>query len=328
VAEGKLDPLNLAVIRAGFARLQTLEAELETPFEFRRSGLLVLINNQTHWDAWAERANRLTAAGIPTEMLDRDALKAAEPHLDTSVYWGAAYAVEGWVNPFLFCRAYARAAQRHGAVILPGSPVEKIHRTGQKIVAVEAAGSRYSADTFAVMSGAWTRPVLQLAGIDLPVDFTHVQALITEPVALTIRHTIALANFYDLIHGKEQAVAVGFNRDTHGALIVTEAVEKITERHSKTHAWGLAGISAELLELFPGLANVNVVRSWGVPTPFTPDENPLIGWVPGRANLFVGAGFMQTISSVPIVSEWMARMILGQALPIDLIAYDPARFST
>jgi sarcosine oxidase subunit beta len=326
VAEGKLDPLNLAVIRDGFARLETLDDELGMSFEFRRSGLLVLINSQQHWDNWAERAKVLTAAGIPTEMLDRESLREAEPHLNTAEYWGAAQAVEGWLNPFLYCWAFARAAQHHGAMLMPNSPVTKIHLDGQKIVAVEANGNRYSADKFVVMCGAWTSPVLQLAGVDLPIYFTHVQAFVTDPISMQLNNTIALANFYDLIHGKDQAVAVGFNQDAHGALIVTESVEKSSDLHRGTNAWGLAGISAELLKLYPGLEHVNIVRSWGVPTPFTPDEEPIIGWVPKRDNLFVAAGFMQTITSVPVVSTWMAQMILGEALPVDLSAYAPARF--
>lgn len=326
VAEGKLDPFSLAVIREGFSHLQTLEDELGMPFGFRRTGLLVLINSGQHWDEWSERAKVLTNAGIPTEMLDQRALQEAEPYLDTAEYLGAAYAIEGWLNPFLYCWAFAIAAQRHKATLQPYSPVTKMYLEGEQIAAVESQGRRYFADKYIVMCGAWTAPVLQLAGIDLPVYFTHAQAFITDPVPQTLINTIALANFYDLIHGMNQAVAVGFNQDAHGALIVTEAVEKTSQLHTNTNAWGLAGISTDLLKLYPDLANVNIIRAWGVPTPFTPDEDPIIGWLPGCDNLFVAAGFMQTITSVPVVSEWMAQMILGDEFPVNLRPYSPTRF--
>jgi sarcosine oxidase subunit beta len=327
VAEGKLDDFNLTIIRKGFQKLKNLDEELGHSFEFRKTGLLVLINSQQHWIDWSKRAKILTKAGIPTKMLDQDSLQEAEPHLNTADYLGAAHAVEGWLNPFLYCWAYARAAQRHKATLISNNPVTKIHSDGDVIIAVEANGIRYSAEKIAVMCGAWTAPVLHLAGADLPIDFTHAQAYVTEPISIKLSHTIALANFYDLIHGKDQAVAVGCNQDAHGALIVTEAVQKTDQLHTQTNAWGLAGISADLLTLYPDLANVNIIRSWGVPTPFTPDEDPVVGWVPGYANLFVAAGFMQTITSVPIISGWMAQMILGQDLPVDLSLYSPARFS-
>src|SRR5512136_1023793 len=80
VAEGHLDPLNLRLIREGMARLETLEETLGTTFEWRRLGFLALIDSQHLWDEWTARAARLTAAGIPTEMLDRAALQEAEPY--------------------------------------------------------------------------------------------------------------------------------------------------------------------------------------------------------------------------------------------------------
>ncbi len=326
VAEGQLDSFNLAIIREGFEKLATLEQELGQSFEFRKNGLLVLINSQQHWDEWEKRTKILTAANIPTEMVDSKALKTAEPHLDTSEYWGAAYAVEGWLNPFKYCWAFANAAERYGAVMKPNTPVKQIHRNGEKIISVETDGGTYSADQFVVMCGAWTRPVLQLAEVDLPIHFTHAQAYVTDRLPIKIQHTIALVNFYDLIHGKDQAVAVGFNQDSHGNLIVTEAVEKTSELHTATNAWGLAGISVDLLKLYPGLANINIVRAWGIPTPFTPDDNPVIGRVSGCENLFVAAGFMQTITSVPIVSPWMAKMILGADVPGNLSSFSPTRF--
>ena len=42
-------------------------------FEWRRVGFLALINSQHLWDEWTGRAAQLTAAGIPTEMLDQAA---------------------------------------------------------------------------------------------------------------------------------------------------------------------------------------------------------------------------------------------------------------
>jgi glycine/D-amino acid oxidase-like deaminating enzyme len=71
---------------------------------------------------------------------------------------------------------------------------------------------------------------------------------------------------------------------------------------------------------------VRVVRAWAIPTAFTPDDEPVVGWVPGRENLFVAASFMETIPAVPLVSEWMAGMILGETLPVDLSAFAPGRF--
>jgi sarcosine oxidase subunit beta len=327
VAEGHLDPLNIRLIREGLARLETLEDELGTPFEWRRLGFLALIGTQQLWDDWVARAAVLTAAGIPTDVLDRQALQAAEPHLRTAGFIGAAHAVEGWLNPFLFCWAYAQAARRHGAVLRPRTPVTAMRVAGRRVTAVEAGGAWLEAERVALMCGAWTPQVARMAGADVPLSHTHAEAFITEPVSLPLHNTIELADFYERIHGRARAVAVGFSPDPSGALIVTEAVAQTGALHRRSSSWGLAGMAADLVALYPALAGARAVRSWAIPTAFTPDDEPLVGWLPERDNVFVAASFLETITAVPVASEWMARMIVGEAIPVDLGPFAPDRFS-
>jgi glycine/D-amino acid oxidase-like deaminating enzyme len=199
--------------------------------------------------------------------------------------------------------------------------------TGRRVVAVQTGEGFFESDRVVVMCGAWTPQLVRLAGADVPIRHTHAEAFVTEPVPLPLNNTIELADFYETIHGKDQAVSVGFSRDLHGSLIVTEAVAKTVELHRATSAWGLAGMAADLVRLYPALAGVRAIRAWGIPTPFSPDDEPIVGWLPERDNLFVAAAFMQTITAVPVISEWMANMIMGATIPVDLALYAPARFS-
>ncbi|MGD8519462.1 MAG: FAD-dependent oxidoreductase, partial [Anaerolineae bacterium] len=169
VAEGHLDPLNLRLIREGLARLETLEEELGAAFEWRRNGFLALINSRHLWDEWVERAQILTAAGIPAEVLDQQALQEAEPYLNTQGFLGAAHAVEGLLNPFLFCWAYARAARRHGALLRPQAPVTAMRAAGRRVEAVSTRGQWIECDKVAVMCGAWTPQVTRMAGVHVPI---------------------------------------------------------------------------------------------------------------------------------------------------------------
>jgi len=326
VNEGHLDPLNLRLVRDGLARLETLEEELGSGFEWRRTGYLCLINSQSLWDEWDERSAILNEAGIATRMLDLDAVRVAEPYLDATGYLGAAYSVEGQLNPFLFCWAYAKAAHRHGAELRPHAPVTDMGVKGTRVTSVVANGDRHVADRIAVMCGAWTPQVLSLVGAEVPIDHTHAEAFVTEPISLPLQHTIGLADFYETIHGKARAVSVGFSREPNGSLVVTEAVEQTDELHRRCSAWGLTGMATELLDLYPRLGRTRVLRGWGIPTPFTPDDEPIVGWLPGWENLFVAASFLVTITTLPLLSEWMADMIVGKDIPADLAPYAPDRF--
>lgn len=327
VNEGHLDPLNIRMILDGLRALDALEEELGTPFEWRRLGYLCLINTAAQWEEWAGRAAILSASGIPTELVSLADLHAAEPNLDTDGFLGAAYSLEGLLNPFLFCWAYARAARRLGAELRPHTPVEALEVDGDRIEAVVAGGTRLAAGRVVIACGPWTAPVARLAGVELPIRHTHAEAFVTEPLPPVLHNTIGLADFYETIHRKAQAVSVGVSPESNGTLVVTEAVTRTDELHNRSSAWGLPGMAADLVQLLPVLAKARAVRTWGIPTPFTPDDEPLIGWVPQRTNLFVAAGFLLTITALPVLSEWMARMILGEALPVSLEAYSPARFA-
>jgi len=326
VSEGPLDALNLHIIRQGLMRFDTLEEELGTQFEWHRLGYLCLINTEELWQVWKKRAQVLTGNGIPTELLDRTALSKAEPNLNTSGYLGAAYSVEGLVNPFLLNWAYSQAARRLGVHLHSHCPVTDFDIRDQGITAVKAGGEWYPAESFVFTSGAWTRHIFGLLGIYFPMFFTHAEAFVTEAIPLTINHTIGLADFYERIHGRQQASSIGVGPHLNGSLLVTEAVTKTKEIHRATTAWGITTLARELLDLLPVLRNVRVVRAWGSPTPFTIDEQPAIGWMPQLQNAFVGAGFLQTITALPLVSEWMAQMICGDTPAYDLGEFSPGRF--
>lgn len=325
--EGHLDPLNIQIIRDGLAKHETLEVELGASYDWRRIGLFLLIRSEELWQRWQERSAILTPAGIPTEVVDRATLQKAEPNMDTSHLLGAAYSVEGMLDPLKFSLAYAKAAQRLGAVILGRSKVTGFEVKNQQITAVKTKNTVYRAEKVAVMAGAWTSKVTRLADVNVPVHFTHAEALVTERIPSMIYNNVELADFYETIHGKARAVAIGVHPQLNGTLDISEAVTTTDKLTKGVSAWGVTSISKELVHLYPFLEKVRVVRTWGRPTSFTPDEEPLIGWVPGIDNLFVATSLVITITTVPLLSEWMALMIQGKKPPVSMDEYSPARFA-
>jgi len=259
--------------------------------------------------------------------VDRAALQKAEPAMNTEGLLGAAYSVEGLLNPLMFTRAYAKAAERYGAEIRSHAEVTGMEIQNGLVTAVRTAKESYSAGAVAVMAGAWTPVVTRLAEVEVPVRHTHAEALVTEPLPPIIHNTIELSDFYETIHGKQQAVAIGFGPMPNGTLVITEAVTMTDQLYKDVSHWGLSHIAAEMTGLFPCLAKIRVVRSWGRPTSFTPDEERIIGWTPQVGNLFVATSMVETITAVPLVSDWMAKMVLHEALPVNLEQYSPARFS-
>lgn len=328
VCEGHLDPLNIKLILEGFKLHNSLEKELELDYEWRKVGLFLLLRNEKLWQHWKERSQILTSLGIPAEVVDRESLQKAEPNLNTSGVLGAAYSVEGMLNPLRFIHAYARGAARQGATLLRNSRVVGMEIHNRRVIKVKTATETYSAGTIAVMAGAWEHLVTRMAGVEIPVRPTHAESFITEPIPQVVFHNIGLADSYEIINGKAKACAMGIFPEPNGTLDIAEAVTQTEELHQRTSAWGICAIAADLVKLFPILRKVRVMRSWGRPTSFTPDEEPLIGWVPQLENMYVATSLVETITAVPVLSEWMSMMIQGQAPPEPLGIYSPTRFVT
>jgi sarcosine oxidase subunit beta len=326
VSEGHLDPLNIKLILEGFKLHETLEEELEFDYEWRKAGLFLLLRNEKMWQLWKERSQILSSHGIPTEIIDRENLQKAEPNLNTENVLGAAYSVEGMLNPLRFTHAYTGAATRQGAILLRNSEVIGMEVHKRKVTLVKTASEDYSAGTVAVMAGAWEQPVTRMAGVEVPVRPTHAESFITEPISPVVFHNIGMADSYEIINEKEKACAMGIFPEPNGTLDIAEAVTQTDELHQRTSAWGTCAMAAELIKLYPILEKVRMIRTWGRPTSFTPDGEPLVGWVPQLDNMYVATSLFETITAVPVLSQWMAMMIQGQTPPESLDLYSPARF--
>jgi glycine/D-amino acid oxidase-like deaminating enzyme len=327
VCEGGLDPLNIRLIVEGFEKHQSLEGELGHRYDWREVGLFLIIRTESSRQTWLERAETLTANGIPTEVVDRETLQRAEPNMNTAGLLGAVYTREGMLNPLKFSLAYAAAARRHGAIIRGNSSVVGFKRQGSRITAVHTKNETLSCDNVAVMTGAWMAETVKMAGIDnLPVHFTHAEAMVTERIPPMIFHNAEISDFYDTIHGKRRAVAIGVHPELDGSVDVSESVTQTHLRRRDVSAWGVTALSKTLIDLYPFMAKVRVVRTWGRPTSFTPDEEPLIGFLPQVDNLFVAGSLVETITAVPVISEWIAATILEKKLPHSLEQFSPARF--
>jgi sarcosine oxidase subunit beta len=318
--------LHMRLTLDGLARLETLEAELGREFEWRRLGNIMLIEQERHWQWWSEQVAYLQQLGASAAMLSPEELRQAEPLLNVERFLGGAWCLEGHLNPFKFMHAYASAARKHGAVIRQHARVVGLVSHKGRLIAVKTAHNRFAADGVIITAGAWTGQVLQTAGVHLPVQFTHAEAVISEPLPRVLHHHIGLADFYETIHNASRAVSIGVAQQQNGSLLVTEAVEMTERIHRANSAWGIPAIARDLLALFRALADVRMVRAWASPSPFLPDEQPAIGWVPGLENCFVATCFHNTITTIPILSELIAETVLGGQPEIDMSPFNPARF--
>ena len=317
----------LDLVLAGFSKLDGLKDELECDLEWETPGHLALIQDVESWDDCARKVSWLKCRNIPADMLDQAQLKEELPILQAESFLGAAYAHEGHLNPFYLCRGYLNAAQRRGVKIMTHSPVIDFQMKSARVTGVRIPENTFSCAQVIVAGGAWSRELLSMVGFDLPVRFTHAEAMITEKLPPLISHHIGMTGFYETVHSGSQSVVLGFGQHPNGTVLISNAIQNATAIDMDSTYWGMPALAGALQSYFPVFGKTRIMRTWAAPSPFLPDFSPAIGWVPELDNLFVAAGFHLAVPTIPVLCEDIAEsMMIGK--PIErLMPFSPQRFA-
>ncbi len=319
--------LSLELTILGAQRCAGLEAELDAALDYRPSGSLLLIESEPQWAIMAERANRLSAAGLKAELLDRDQVTRLEPALAPGTILGGLYhAQEGQLNPFKLVHALALRAQRSGLEVRTNARVTGIHARNGRVAGVFTATEYLPAGYVVLATGAWTRFLGATAGVDLPARWIHGEALLTEPLPPSISNAMSSASFFeDSADPQGTVVALALKQRAEGNLMLGEAITATARLDRKVDGAALTSIAAEGRRRFPRLGRAAVLRSWGIPVAYSTDNCPLLGPVESVENLYVAAALKSTIVLTPLVGEIIANMITGRPVDPRLQAFAPSR---
>ncbi len=310
-----------ALTTANLALIKTLPDELDADFSLRLPGTLDVATTQEQWDHLSKAVAAQRANGIDAHLLDRQQARELMPALAEDILGAEFLPGRGHLWPFALVHAFARAAGRHGASIRTGAAVDELIWNGDRATGVRAGGETILADEVVLATNAYTPHLLP----DLPdgaIVPARGQILVTEAQPPILAHPFG-TNF-DKEYGRQtpdgKILFGGFRRldDDQG---LGHEDERVTPAV-------IHGLAANLVRLFPALAEVRVVRCWAGIMGFTPDGLPLIGRLPGRSGLFVAAGFNGGgFSWAAIVGKIVAAELDGEAHGFDLTAFDPGRFA-
>jgi glycine/D-amino acid oxidase-like deaminating enzyme len=109
--------------------------------------------------------------GADISLLDRDALQARFPWLNTEDLAAGAYGEsgEGWFDGYGLVQALRKKAQSLGARYV-AADVTELRREGRRVTQVVTSnGETYDCDVVVNAAGAWSRKVAEMVGIDIPV---------------------------------------------------------------------------------------------------------------------------------------------------------------
>jgi glycine/D-amino acid oxidase-like deaminating enzyme len=311
-------PENIEMSRYGrevykdFAHLMDVDGQ-PGRFDFLEYGYLYLVAGAEEIAA-AEESWRVQAdLGVPTELLDRDALAARFPAMNMADIDAGIHAPhDGFVDPHAAVLGFRRKAISLGAEFIQDKVVDIEVSSGLARQVVLASGKRIAGDVIVNVAGAWGPEICDMVGMNVPVEPLSrstfyfetrgelpTMPLTKDPSGVTFRQEGA-----GFTAGQTDVdVPFGFNWD-------------INHDSFETVFW------PALAHRVPAFEALQVKRSWSGHYAFNRmDGNTIIGkWIGGLDNFYVATGFTGAgLQKGPAIGRAMTELLLdGGYQTIDL----------
>lgn len=317
-------PVNVDLSLQSLDVWRTFEDSFGVDIHARETGYLFLARRSDTADKLEADAALQRDHGASTEVLDPAEAGEVCPGLRTDQYCLATYSPDDlFVDANLAAQGFADAARTAGTDMRIGTAVTDL-RLDDGVEAVVTAEGEIPADVVINAAGAWAPRVLDLAGIDLPLEATLRRQLLVQP-ARSFRRTLPLTMDHDsgavfypededhmIVSGPQASYPrvdpdiVDARRDTDWTIDVLEALaDMATYFNDETR------LRDEIQGVYAS----------------TPDNNPILEeTVPGLINAigFSGHGFMHA----PAVGQIVADLALdGSTEVADLGPVSSDRFA-
>jgi sarcosine oxidase subunit beta len=269
----------------------------------------------------AERAEVNQLLGIDSRVIGRDEVKALCPqiHLDgTFPIYGALYHPPGGiVRHDAVVWGYARGADRGGAEIHQGVEVTGIDVSAGRVTGVQTSAGPISCDTVISCTAGWSTQIAAMAGLELPLWTTILQACVTEPVK----------PFLDVIIVSGQ-LHIYISQTDRGEFLMGSGVEPYPTFSFTSTLGFLEELAKYMLELFPQLAGTRILRQWTGLCDMTPDFSPILG-VTEVEGFIIDCGWgTYGFKATPIVGTTIAELVATRKTPRLIEPFRLERFYT
>ena len=210
---------------------------------------------------------------------------------------------------------YGAGADERGVEIHQGVEVTGIDVKKDRVVGVHTSGGYVKTPKVLSAVAGWTPSIADMVGLRTPLTVRPLQACVTEP----------LKPFLDKIM-VSGSLHVYVSQSSRGELVMggsTDPYELNSMRSTLEFAEGLSG---HMLDLFPSLSNVKILRVWAGLCDMTPDFAPIMGRTP-VGGFYIDAGWgTWGFKATPVSGKTMAQTVATDREPELIRAFRLSRF--
>lgn len=281
--------------------------------QFRGNGGLHICLSEAELADRRALFERMDAIGgdrpLELEILDRKQAAELMPGLGLGAeVVGAGYCKQdGHLSPHSMLAAIQRGILFHGSTIHPNRHVTGITRQGQTWT-VACQAETFEAPILVLAAGTGNKALGQMVGVDIPVFAMKGQILVSERVAPRMELPT---------HKVRQTEA--------GSFLLGDSKEPDAGHDDRSNATIIHEIAERALRMFPWLAEINMMRTWGGIRSMTADSFPIYDIYPDHPGLFT-ANCHSGVTLAPVHAMRLAPVIASMKVTPQVAAMSARRF--
>lgn len=283
--------------------------------DYRRSGIMDVFRTEAGAEAGRRFVAFMQRYDYDVVWLDGSVVEAREPAFKAGVV-GAAFNRESTsLDPALFVKGVAKAAERHGAIVRERTPVRRFLVRDGAVEGVELeSGERIDSQSVALTAGIWSSELAKQVGVRIPMqagkgyhrDLEQDEPRLTTPCVLAERFVACTP-----IDGRLRLA---------GTLEFT-GVNHIMRRER------LEALSIGAREYLKGVDGKAPISEWCGLRPCAADGLPIIGMAPRMKGLCVATGHaMLGMTLGPITGAIIRQLLTRQTPSLDISPMRVDRF--
>lgn len=277
------DP-SAAIYEKARSLFENLSQDLNYNVMFSPRGVMMLAQTEHEVRGYRRTAHANLLQGVSTEFISPQRVKDLCPILNIEgpryPVLGALWQPRGGTGRHdAVAWAYARACSAMGMHIIQNCEVTGVTSAGGRVTGVTTSRGSIGCKRLGIVVAGHSGQLAQMAGFRLPVESLALQALVSEPIKPCM-DVVVMAN---TVHGY-------MSQSDKGEMVIgggTDGFNNFTQRGSFHH---IEETLRALIETFPMLSRLRMLRQWGGIVDMTGDRSPIISKTP-LGGCFINCGW-------------------------------------
>lgn len=301
---------------------QDLSTEFDLNLFLSTRGHYTLAHTDSAMRTMRWRAEVNKHYGVASETVDAAEVARACPTIDISCgghapIVGALYHAPGAIARHdAIAWGYGHGADQRGVEIHQQTAVTGIDVRGGKLVGVRTNRGVIATNKLVCAVAGSTPGVLDMVGLRTPIVIHPLQAMVSEPMKPWLDPILVSGSLHIYV-----------SQSARGELVMGASLDPYELHSTRSTLDFVEGLSAHMLDMFPFLSHVKVMRQWSGMADMTPDFAPVMGKTPIEG-FYLDAGWgTWGFKATPVAGKTMAQTVASDVAHPLITGFSLDRFS-